>query len=65
MVTFLRPLLFLVVVGLVAGCASSPGRFEELGHLNHEASQSPSGSWFTDHDAMRHMQCFPAYCSHR
>ena len=57
-------LCFLLIL-LLSGCASPHAyHFDEWGYLNHEASLQPSGSWFDDHDAMRHMQCFPARCQH-
>ena len=57
--------LFFLLVLLLSGCAGPSAYHADVwDRLNHEASQQPGGSWFADHDAMRHMQCFPARCQH-
>jgi hypothetical protein len=61
-----RSFVVLLLVVSLSGCAGSAGyHFNAWDHLDHEASLQPGGSWFADHDAMRHMRCFPAYCAHR
>ena len=55
-----------LLVLMLSGCAGVHGgyRFDTWDRINQEASQQPRAKWFADHDAMRHMQCFPARCQH-
>lgn len=54
-----------LLVLTLSGCAGvHTYRFDTWDRINQEASQQPRAKWFADHDAMRHMQCFPARCQH-
>jgi uncharacterized protein YcfL len=56
-------LSLVLVVLLLAGCASSPGHpVMAWQHLEHEASSGPGDAWIDAHPTDNHMRCFPFNC---
>ena len=59
-------LLLALVVLLLAGCASTPGRpVMEWQHLQSETSSGPGDAWIDAHPTDNRMRCFPFYCANR